>query len=563
MIRLPKKSLFAVASLAITCFAGAQTPGIKNEKIGIYDLAAIHGIPLSPKVISRTVEDGIVFEKVRFSSVENVQVFAILSYKEGAKKLPGIVIVDRFRAFPKKVEAQNGYFAISVAPPNGNLDANKDESVGGPRYRQPFTLDEQFRDNPSQSYIYHHTVALLRALDYLDTRPEVDLTKTVVTGYSWPGLMVATLHGLDDRPAAYVLWHGLGYYSDANGQSGGESALFTKKQYDMYGAGTYAPFGTKPLYAGVALDDYFTKLDSVIEVYNNLKSEKVFAYAPNRHHSWTSRQEFNADVPTWQTYWQMGGKVSPPTIGEGAVTVVDNKLIYSAKVNADVPLKWSEILVSYGKPGKWMSRTWHSFPLVKKDDKYEAEIPVYDPAVPLYVIGQIDSEKNLAAGNGPQFVEPSRAGVTAPSTSYPNVLFDPSQKSDIYLRTWAPTWSSESSDGKGSVILKPGPGDPSSFLFNNIEPLMWKDGKELHIWLKGDGKPGDFTAYLAYDANYFLDKDVKNYTAFNLVPTGTVMAAGWKEYTISLDKASNLDRVGSLYLEPGEHPLQIGTISWK
>lgn len=555
------------ATLALSALSLAQTPvpGIKTDKIGIYDLAAIHAIPLAPKVISKTEENGIVFEKVRFSSVDDVKVFAILSYKKGATKLPGLVIVDRFRAFPKQVEASNGYFAISVAPPSGNMDENKDESIGGPRYRQPFTLDEQFRDNPKQSYIYHHTVALLRALDYMATRPEVDLSKTIVSGYSWPGLMVAHLHGLDDRPAAYVLWHGLGYYADENGKSGDAPALFSRKQYEMYGAGVYAPLGTKPLYVGVALDDYFTKLDSIMEVYDHLKCEKVFAYAPNRHHAWTSRQEFNGGLPVWQSYWQQGSVgQKPPTIGEGTVKADGGKVTYTATVDANVPLSWSEVLVSYGKPGGWMTRTWHSFPLVKKDGgQYQAEIPVYDPSVPMYVVGQIWSPTNLAAGNGVQLVDPSKLGVSAATTSYPNVLFDPSLKSDLYLRTWVPNWSSDSADGKGSVVLTQGAGDPTNFLFNNIEPNLWKGAKELHIMLKGDGKPGAFTAYFAYDGNYFLDKDVRGYTAIPLVAEGATMQNGWKEYVIDLSKVSNLEKVGALFLEPGAHPLQVGTISWK
>jgi len=554
------RTLAGIVAASCVAFAAAETPGIKNDKIGIYDLAALHATPLNPKVISSTTQGDIVFEKVRFTSVAGVQVFAILSYKKGATKLPGIIVVDRFRAVPKPVEAGNGYFAVSIAPPDGNTDPNKDASLGGPRYEQPFTIEDQFRDNPSQSYIYQHTVALLRALDYLDTRPEIDLSKTVVTGYSWPGLMVATLHALDDRPSAYILWHGLGYYADPQGLSGGQEALFTRKNYEMYGAGAYAPYGTKPLYVGVALDDYFTKLDSVMEVYDHLKSPKAFAYAPNRHHNWTSRKEFSSDIPTWQYYWQMGGE-KPPTVGEGTVKNVDGKLIYTCTVDSTHPIAWSEVLVSYGQPGMWMSRTWHSIPLVKQGDSYQAEIPVYDPAVPMYVIGQVDTVKDAATGNGPQFIDPAKLGVSAPTAPYPHVVFDPSLKSDLYIRTGEPTWSDDSSDGKGSVIIKPT--EASTVLFQNIEPNLWKGGSELHIWLKGDGKAGPLTGYLMYDANYFLDKDVKNYTAFKLVPDGATMAAGWKEYTIPLSQAANLNRVGSLFLEPGNHSLQVGTISWK
>jgi hypothetical protein len=557
-------SLRALAAAAISLVVGAaaagQTPGIKNDHIGIYDLKALHSVPLDPEVVSKVTEGNIVYEKVRFTSVPGVRAFAILSYKIGAQHLPGILVVDRFRAYPRKVEAMNGYVGIEVAPPDGNRDPNRDDSIGGPRYQTPFSIDDQFRDDPNQSYIYHYTVALLRALDYLDTRPEIDLSKTVVTGYSWPGLMVATLHALDDRPAAYVLWHGLGYYADENGQSGSGPALFSRKMYEMYGAGAYASYGTKPMYAGVALDDYFTKLDSIIEVYNHLKGEKAFAYAPNRHHAWTSRQEFNSDIPTWQSYWQLGAP-KPPSIGEGTVKADGGKLIYTCTVDSKLPLDWSEILVSYGPPGNWMARTWHSFPLVQDGGQYKAEIPVYDPNMGLYVIGQIDTEKNHAVGNGPQYLVPAQAGVTAATADYPHLLFDPSLKSDLYLRTGVPEWSNEGPEGKGSVIVKPEQGSPT-VLFQNIEPNLWKGGHTLHVMLKGDGKAGPLTAYMAYDANYFLDKDVKNYTAFTFVPAGAVMGAGWRDYAIPLSAAANLDRVGTLFFEPGNHTLQIGTIFW-
>lgn len=554
----------APAPPTATVSAGPQvgTPGIKNEKIGLYDLAAIHAIPLNAETISKTEDDGVVFEKVRFSSIDGIRVFAILSYAKGATKAPGIVSVNRFRAIPHRKEATQGYFVISVAPPDGNLDENKDDSLGGPRYQQPFSMDDQYVDNPKQSYIYQHTVALIRALDFVDTRPEVDMARTVVSGYSWPGLMVATLHGLDDRPAAYITWHGLGYYTDPSGKSGDANSLITRKQYEMYGAGMYAPLGKKPLYAAVALDDYFTKLDSVMEVYNHLTCEKAFSYAPNRHHHNTSRTEFTLDTPTWQSYWQgMFDTPKPPSIGEGKVTVQDGKLIYTATVDSKIPLAWSEVLVSYGAPGSWMSRTWHSIPLIKTGDAYQAEIPVYDPEMPLYAIGQIDTDKDHATGNGPQLIDPKALGLTASNATYGNVLFDPSLKSDLYLRTGAPTWSDDSSDGKGSAIIALN--DGSTVVFQNIEPKLWKGASELHLWLKGDGKPGDFTAYMSYDGNYYLDKDVKNYTAFPLVATGETMANGWKEYTIPLQAVANLDRVGSLFLEPGEHTLQLGTIYLK
>lgn len=548
--------VFLLAGLVVSGWANAQE---RPDKVGIYDLKAIHSVPLNPEVIGKTKKGNIIFEEVRFTSVPGVRIYAILSYKEGANKLPGLMVVDRFRAKTKEVEATNNYFAISVAPPSGNQDPTKKDSVGGPKYHQPFSLDDQYTNDPKDSYIYHHTVALLRALDYMESRPEVDVTKTVVTGYSWPGLMVALVNSLDDRPCAYVLWHGLGYYSDLDGNSGDRPSPISRKAYDMYAAGAYAKYATKPMYVGVALDDYFTRLDSIMEVYNNLKVEKAFAYAPNRHHSNSSRNEFNGAYP-WQTYWQLGAE-KPSTISEGEVKSEGGKLVYTCKVDSKEPLTTSEVLVSYGKPGNWLGRTWQAVPLKKTDDGYRAEIPVYDPAIPLYAIGQISTAKHSFIGNGPQFVEPIKFGVETATDKFPNLLFDPSLKSDFYIRTGTPSFVSEGPLGKGSAIITVT--EAGMVQFQNMNPQLWKDAKELSIYLKGDGKVGALSAYITYDTNYYIDKSVANFTQFKLVADGQVMAPGWKEYVIPLNKVNNLNRVGIFFFEPGNHTLQVGAISWR
>lgn len=543
-------------TLMTTAAANAQE---RPDKVGIFDLKAIHSVPLNPEVIGKTKKGNLVFEEVRFTSVPGVRVYAILSYKEGAKKLPGIMVVDRFKAKAKEVEATNNYFAISVAPPDGNQDPKKKDSVGGPNLKQPFSLDDQFTTDPTKSYIYHHTVALIRALDYMETRPEVEVSKTVVTGYSWPGLMVSLLNCLDDRPCAFVLWHGLGYYADENGKSGDGPAKYSRRAYEMYGSGAYVQYAKKPVYVGVALNDYFTQLDSIMAFYNGHKGEKAFVYAPNRHHRNTARNEFNGAYP-WQTYWQLGAE-KPSTIGEGQVTSEDGKIHYTCNVETKVPLTTAEALVSYGKPGNWLGRTWQSVPLKKVGESYQAEIPVYDPAIPFYVIGQIATAKHSFVGNGPQFVDPALLGLTESNSKVSNILFDPSLKSDFYLRTGVPNFVADGPLGKGSAIITVD--EAGMVMFQNFNPQLWKGAKELSIYLKGDGKVGPLSAYVSVDGGYYIDKSTNKYTQIKLVPEGAAMPAGWKEYVIPLSKVANLNRAGTLYFEPGNHTLQVGVISWR
>ncbi len=396
------------------------------ERIGIFDLKAIRSVPLNPEILAKTRQGDVVIEQVRFTSLPGVRIYAILTYREGARGLGGITRVERFGAKPLVQEAQNNFFGMMVEPPTGNMDPKRMESVGGPKLVPgQFSINDSYTDDPNDSYIYQYTVALLRAMDYLATRPEVNLSDTVVVGYSWAGTMVSLLHALDDRPVAFFVFHGLGEYVDENGNSGGEPASISRAKYEMYCPAAYAGYGSKPIYIGTALDDYYTKLDAIMETYQHLKGPKAFAFIPNRHHAETSRQELMSNTG-WIQYWQYGTE-KPPTIGEGVVNVVDGKLVYSASVDSKYPLTHAEVLVSFGKPGNWMGRTWHRYKLVQQGDTYRGEIPVFDPGVPFYVIGQIQTRDGSACNaNGPQFIQPyGPRNPFADHRVHPEVLFQP------------------------------------------------------------------------------------------------------------------------------------------
>ena len=188
----------------------------------MFDLKAIRAVPLDPEILSKTKQDGINIEQIRFTSLPGVRIYAILTYKDNAVGIPGYVKVERFGALPLMEQGKNGFFGMSVCAPTGNTDPKRMESLGGPKLVPgTFSINDAYTDDPNDSYIYQYTVALLRAMDYLATRPEVNLSITSVAGYSWAGTMVAILHALDDREAAYIVFHGLGQYVDENGMSGG------------------------------------------------------------------------------------------------------------------------------------------------------------------------------------------------------------------------------------------------------------------------------------------------------------------------------------------------------
>lgn len=562
MFKLTHKilAILSVAVLGLSTIAHAgQYQG--PDKIGIFDLKAIHAVPLDPEILAKTKVGDVNIEQVRFTSVPGVRIYAILTYKDNAKGLAGYVKVERFGCVPLLEQGKNGFLGMSVEAPTGNTDPKRMESVGGPKLVPgTFSIADAYTDDPKDSYIYQYTVALLRAMDYLATRPEVNLSDTVVAGYSWAGTMVALLHAIDDREAGFILFHGLGQYVDENGKSGGDPAPISRKKYEMYCPTAYAQYGTKPFFLGTALDDYYTKLDAIMETYKALKCPKEFVYVPNRHHHETSRQEMLSHIP-WLQYWQFGSE-KPPTIGEGTVTNVGGKAIYSCQIDSKFPLAHAEVLVSYGKPGDWMGKTWHRLNLAKQaDGSYQVEIPIYDPAVPFYAIGQINTEKAHDAGNGPLFITPSTLGITAANSTYPSVLFDPAEKDDLYIRTGDIEWSSDGPEGKGSAIV--GAGEEGTITFQNVDAQFWQNRKFLDIWLKGDGQPGPVTVFLAFRSDYFLEAARGNYTKVTLVPASGKFTPGWAEYVVPLNKVQYLGNVSQIFIDPGKRRLQIGPIFLK
>jgi len=546
-----------------------QTPAVAQiDTIGIFDLKAIHATPLDPEVLSKTKDGDVTIEQVRFTTLPGVKMVMTLTYKDGAKGAAGYEFVELFPVKPLVAEARAGFCGVVISPPTGNKDPKKAESLGGPVYASPFNFNAQFVADKTNSYIYQYTVALIRGLDYLATRPEVNVANTVVTSYSWASTMVGLMHALDDRPTAYILFHAPGYYVDEQGMSAGQPVLLstggaplslTRKLYEMYCPAAYAQYGTKPIFDGTALDDSYTRLDAVIEFYRHLKSPKAFAFAPNRHHAATSRNELNG-YQWWLSSWLFGGD-KPSTVGEGAIKAADGKLTYTCPVDSKVPLTHAELLISFGKAGNWLGRSWHRIPMTKQGDAYGCDVPIYNPGVPFYAIAQIETEKFGAIANGPQYIEPQSLGIAKANADYPSTLFDPSQKDDLYIRVGGVEWNSDGPEGKGSAIVTPGP--EGTITFQNVDGELWAGKKSLSIWLKGDGKPGPIRAYLAIQPNYYLELEKKNYVAIDLVPAGSTFPSGWNEYSVPLGKVTRLVEVSSLFFDSQKRKLQIGPIILK
>lgn len=528
----------------------------RQEKIGIFDLDAIHAAPLEPETVARSVKDGIVTEAVRITSQPGVRPLIVLTYGVGVKGRPGLVIARRFGAEARVADAKMGFVGVSIAPPSGNGDPNKMDAVGGPQFDQQLGPRQYFTPNPHDSLLYHQVVALTRAVDYLATRPEVDLKQTAILGTEWPGVAVGLLHAIDNRPGAYFVWHGLGFYVDGEGKSGDMASKFTRQAYEMYSPAAYAGYGTQPIYFAGGLNGEMCPLDALMEWGRKLKSPHVFALSPNREITQTAKREFDGSS-AWQRFYTKGTGIAPE-IQEGNLEVADGKLRYACVAKGTTAVN---ALVSYGAEGNWFGRTWSRIPMKLTDGKYTADIPVYRRDLPVYVLAQGDTNGFGTIGNTPKAVSPTEVGVTTES-EFPHTLLSFRPADDLYISTGSALYGVAGPDAAtpAARIL---PRWDGMVRLRNVQPILWKDAKEVSFWLQGNGTPGPLNVYFGVESRDSIDTDTQNFTMLPLLKDGEVLGTTWRKFTISLDQVYDRDRVDSLFFATGGKPLVIAGLSWR
>ncbi|OPZ83273.1 MAG: PhoPQ-activated pathogenicity-related protein [bacterium ADurb.Bin429] len=548
-----------VCLLICGCLCAAQAADPPNAalkplepvdgKVGIFDLPAIRAVPMDVEIVKKTVEDGIAIEEIRFTSRPGVRALMILTYAPGKFKRPVSLNVRNYGVATLKLEAKNTFVGVSVCPTSGNSDPTKRLTVGGPPFNQFYT------DDPEQSWYYHHVVALLRAIDYICTRPEADPKNIMVQGYSTSGYVVNLLHAIDSRPVCYYTWHGTGHYTDPQGMSGGKSGIITRKQYEMYGPAAYAKYGSSPLYIANALNDYYAVFDGLLEIYSNLRCPKGLALAPNRGHKETSRNELRS-APVWCARWQFNGPTLP-VVHDGTVSVKEGQFIYQFTVTSSEQPKYADVFYSYGEPGRWVGRTWHRGAATKvAHGIYALAIPIYDPAVPLYAAAQIETNTIGVMANIPQYFEPVKLGISRANAVYPHMLHDFEEVNDLYIPVGTARYDADAPQGKFAAAITPFADGTVQLV--NVEPFLWKGAKELRFYLKGDGKPGPVDLYVTNDRNYW------DFPKITLVQPEEPFAEGWHEYAVPLDAIANLSEMTTLvFTAQYRQVIYIDAVRWQ
>ena len=210
----------------------AQQPKVsvineKNIHISnlLWDLKALSKPPEVKWIDQKHGVHALLFKALNYEG-KPTEVFAYYSNPDLIKglqtsgaKYPGIVLVHGGggRAFPNWVAqwAKEGYAAIAMDLSGRNGDGKR-LTDGGPDQTAENKFQKISTVNLKDMWPYHAVADVILAHSLLLSMPEVDTSKTCITGISWGGYLTCIVASLDSRFKAAAPVYGCGYYDETD-----------------------------------------------------------------------------------------------------------------------------------------------------------------------------------------------------------------------------------------------------------------------------------------------------------------------------------------------------------
>jgi dienelactone hydrolase len=329
----------------------------------VFDFAAISKPPLEAKVLKRTEKDELITEEIRFFShtdfEKRIEIFALFTYPQGAKKLPAFIWnqggLAQASTYWTEFGAKRGYAVLSIDFPIGGY-----RSTGG----YPINSGVELPENPKKAPIYHGAVALLRAVSYLESRPEVDPKRIGMAGSSWGGFYTTLQAGLDPRIKAAASMFGAGSLGlgnawwDGSGPNAKYDAPFRQRWSGTLDPALRVPASKTAIGWFTGTNDSFYWLPSVVETYRLAPTPKHLALLPNWNHALD--ETMDEQVFRWLDIHLKGAE---PFLAVSPLVVENREIRFLAEGKR--PVKSAEVWVSFGEDA-WASRYWQ--PLAAKRD---------------------------------------------------------------------------------------------------------------------------------------------------------------------------------------------------
>jgi sugar lactone lactonase YvrE/dienelactone hydrolase len=220
---------------------------------------------------------------------------------DGEKKLPAVVLVHGGggTAFKEWAElwAGRGYAAIAmdlaghkpIEGKNAHDRGNRTPlTTGGPGQGD----EEKFGSvakAPTEQWPYHAVASVVLAHSLVRSFPEVDPSRTAVTGISWGGYLTCIVAGVDSRFRAAVPVYGCGYLHENSAwldRFAKMTAADRERWISLWDPSRYLPAVSMPILFVNGTNDFAYPLDSYLKSYDavpGIKQIRVTVNMPHGH----------------------------------------------------------------------------------------------------------------------------------------------------------------------------------------------------------------------------------------------------------------------------------------
>ena len=349
------------------------------------DVKALYSTPVDAQVLKSSEKDGIVTEEVRFhcemDGDKSVDTFGYFVYPKGAQGLPA-VIWNQSGLAPADTNLVNygvkrGYAMFCFDYPNLG---------GGYRSTMHYMINSTLvlTDDIRQAPIAHGAIAALKAVSFLQSRPEVDKARIGMAGNSWGGFFSTLMAGLDPRLKACAASFGTGSLQlGCAWFRGAPDAAIAERWGTTLDPGWRLAYSKTPILWVSATNDNFYWMPSLMQSYALAAGPKHLSIAANYDHD--APRAFGEQFDWLDIYLQ--GKPGFTTVTPLKVTRHGRKLIarWSFSSPPERKVTSAEVALSYGAPGNWRCRAWRILPATITGTTCRVTLP--DSPLPYYITG--------------------------------------------------------------------------------------------------------------------------------------------------------------------------------
>lgn len=372
----------------------------------VFDLEKLLATPLNPRTMKSEEKDGIVTEEVMFHSEMDgekaVDIFAFFSFAKGKRALPAFIWnqggLGRASTYWTILGAKRGYAALCIDFPMPGY-----RSTGG----YPIVSSLEAGTDPKRAPIYHGAVALLKAVSYLESRPEVDRNRIGMCGSSWGGFYTTLMTGVDPRLKVGSAMFGTGSLHLGNSWwfGGGPNPKYDAATAERWRTTLDPAFRLAqrktPIGWFTGANDHFYWMPAVMETHRLAAGPKHLTILPNWNHGLTPTAD--EQVFAWLDVHLNG---APPFNTVGPVRLAKRGKATLAEWDFSGPraVTNADLMLSHGDNGNWVSRFWQTLPAKINGQTCAVELPA--SPLPFYIGGAVTGREGFRYSTPLLRVEP-------------------------------------------------------------------------------------------------------------------------------------------------------------